>query len=115
MVAEEKLPGYQLATMTVDELVGDLGMSRIQAKRVKMNISGLTQVSNPQMSSAFAIAQVDELKSSEKSKEGYEQRRTDETMEANDGRVQQDEKGGMGDEPWDPVTAAGSGVSGGRG
>jgi hypothetical protein len=36
-VQEEKVPGSQIATMTLEELVEDLGMSRIQAKRVCLN------------------------------------------------------------------------------
>ena len=40
-IKQEKVPGAQLANMTVEELITDLGMSRIQAKRVRMNIAGL--------------------------------------------------------------------------
>ena len=36
-VQDEKVPGSQMATMTLEELVEDLGMSRIQAKRVCLN------------------------------------------------------------------------------
>ena len=37
---KEKVPGGQLAQMTLDELIADLGMSKIQAKRLLLNIEG---------------------------------------------------------------------------
>jgi hypothetical protein len=34
VVAREQLPGMQLADMSVDEMMADLAMSRLQAKRL---------------------------------------------------------------------------------
>lgn len=40
VIEREKVPGGQLAQMTLDELIADLGMSKIQAKRLLLNIEG---------------------------------------------------------------------------
>lgn len=40
VIEKEKVPGGQLAQMTLDELIADLGMSKIQAKRLLLNIEG---------------------------------------------------------------------------
>ena len=40
VIEKEKVPGGQLAQMTLDELIADLGMSKIQAKRMLLNIEG---------------------------------------------------------------------------
>ena len=40
LMEKEKVPGGQLAQMTLDELITDLGMSKIQAKRLLLNIEG---------------------------------------------------------------------------
>lgn len=37
IVARERVPGSQVLAMDVSELIHDLGMSRLQAKRVALN------------------------------------------------------------------------------
>ena len=91
LVEKERVPGGQLLYMTLEDLVVDLGMSKLQAKRVLLNMGGLvpSSFSKPSLSSTGQDGEIGHAQASaqECSKEAA--------------------KPNGGADPWDPLTAEG--------
>ena len=91
VVEKERVPGGQLLYMTLEDLVVDLGMSKLQAKRVLLNMGGLvpSSFSKPSLSSTGQDGEIGHAQASaqECSKEAA--------------------KPNGGADPWDPLTAEG--------
>ncbi len=91
VVEKERVPGGQLLYMTLEDLVVDLGMSKLQAKRVLLNMRGLvpSSFSKPSLSSTGQDGEIGHAQASaqECSKEAA--------------------KPNAGADPWDPLTAEG--------
>ena len=91
VVEKERVPGGQLLYMTLEDLVVDLGMSKLQAKRVLLNMRGLvpSSFSKPSLSSTGQDGEIGHAQASaqECSKEAA--------------------KPNGGADPWDPLTAEG--------
>ena len=101
LVEKERVPGGQLTHMTLEDLVADLGMSKLQAKRVILNMGGRvsSSFSKPSLSS---IGQGGEKGHAEPA---VQECSKDEAANAEDGGA--DPGASVDSVVWDPLTAEG--------
>lgn len=96
LVEKERVPGGQLAHMTLEELVADLGMSKLQAKRVILNMGGLVSSSFSKPSLSSTLRQADETGHAEPA-----------AQECSEDEAAKAEDRGADPGAWDPLTAEG--------